>query len=54
MTLQESAGDYAGALRLLEEVLATNGHENMRASKMTQDDFLNLLATFNEKGIHFA
>ena len=43
-----------GVRKLLEEVLATNGHENMRASKMTQDDFLNLLATFNEKGIHFA
>jgi Dimethyladenosine transferase (rRNA methylation) len=43
-----------GVRRLVEEVLATNGHENMRASKMSQDDFLNLLATFNEKGIHFA
>ena len=43
-----------GVRKLLEEVLATNGHENMRASKMTQDDFLNLLAMFNEKGIHFA
>jgi len=39
---------------LLEEVLATNCFEQMRASKMTQDDFLLLLATFNEKGIHFA
>ena len=28
--------------------------EQMRASKMSQDDFLLLLATFNEKGIHFA
>ena len=43
-----------GVRRLVEEVLATNGHENMRASKLSQDDFLNLLATFNEKGIHFA
>lgn len=43
-----------GVRRLVEEVLATNGHENMRASKMSQDDFLVLLATFNEKGIHFA
>ena len=40
--------------KLVEDVLATNDFESMRASKMTQDDFLNLLATFNEKGIHFA
>jgi 18S rRNA (adenine1779-N6/adenine1780-N6)-dimethyltransferase len=26
----------------------------MRSSKMSQDDFLLLLATFNEKGVHFA
>lgn len=40
--------------RLVEEVLDTNDFVQMRASKMTQDDFLLLLATFNEKGIHFA
>jgi 18S rRNA (adenine1779-N6/adenine1780-N6)-dimethyltransferase len=35
-------------------VLATNAFETMRSSKMSQDDFLLLLATFNEKGVHFA
>jgi 18S rRNA (adenine1779-N6/adenine1780-N6)-dimethyltransferase len=35
-------------------VSEANDHVQMRASKMTQDDFLLLLATFNEKGIHFA
>jgi 18S rRNA (adenine1779-N6/adenine1780-N6)-dimethyltransferase len=35
-------------------VLDSNDFVQMRASKMTQDDFLLLLATFNEKGIHFA
>jgi len=40
--------------RLVEEVLDSNDFVQMRASKMTQDDFLLLLATFNEKGIHFA
>ena len=40
--------------RIVEEVLATNSFEQMRSSKMSQDDFLLLLATFNEKGVHFA
>jgi 18S rRNA (adenine1779-N6/adenine1780-N6)-dimethyltransferase len=34
--------------------LNTDGFVDMRASKMSQDDFLRLLATFNEAGIHFA
>ena len=40
--------------RLVEEVLEQHNFVEMRASKMSQDDFLLLLATFNEKGIHFA
>ena len=43
-----------GVRRIVEEVLATNSFEQMRSSKMSQDDFLLLLATFNEKGVHFA
>jgi 18S rRNA (adenine1779-N6/adenine1780-N6)-dimethyltransferase len=43
-----------GTRRIVEEVLATNSFEQMRSSKMSQDDFLLLLATFNEKGVHFA
>jgi 18S rRNA (adenine1779-N6/adenine1780-N6)-dimethyltransferase len=52
----DAAGDASkdGVRRLVEEVLASNSFEQMRASKMSQDDFLLLLATFNEKGIHFA
>ena len=38
---------------LIEKVLNTNGYVEMRSSKMTQDDFLQLLAVFNEHGIHF-
>ena len=51
-----AAGDAGkdGVRRLVEEVLESNSFEQMRASKMSQDDFLLLLATFNEKGIHFA
>ena len=43
-----------GVRRIVEDVLATNSFEKMRSSKMSQDDFLLLLATFNEKGVHFA
>ncbi len=43
-----------GVRALVEEVLASNAFEQMRASMMSQDDFMLLLATFNEKGIHFA
>lgn len=38
---------------LIEKVLNTNGYVEMRSVKMTQDDFLQLLAVFNENGIHF-
>ena len=48
------AASKDGVRRLVEEVLESNSFEQMRASKMSQDDFLLLLATFNEKGIHFA
>jgi 18S rRNA (adenine1779-N6/adenine1780-N6)-dimethyltransferase len=40
--------------QLIEDVLATDGFGEMRSSKMSQDDFLHLLAVFNSKGIHFA
>jgi 18S rRNA (adenine1779-N6/adenine1780-N6)-dimethyltransferase len=38
---------------LIAGVLARGGFEQMRPAKMTQDDFLRLLATFNAEGIHF-
>lgn len=36
------------------QVLKTNDFEDKRSSKLQQDDFLRLLAVFNEQGIHFA
>ena len=36
------------------EVLQRHGFMERRAAKMTQDDFLQLLAAFNQAGIHFA
>lgn len=40
----------AKVVKILEE----NGFADKRASKMSQDDFLQLLAHFNESGIHFS
>jgi len=37
----------------VNEILDSTGLAGARASKMTQDDFLNLLARFNEAGFHF-
>lgn len=38
---------------LVASVLERGGFEQMRPAKMTQDDFLRLLAAFNAEGIHF-
>jgi len=40
--------------KILEEVLNNEAWVGKRASKLDLDDFLSLLAEFNEKGIHFA
>jgi 18S rRNA (adenine1779-N6/adenine1780-N6)-dimethyltransferase len=39
---------------LVMNVLIQNGFEQMRPAKMTQEDFLKLLADFNAAGIHFS
>ncbi|EFJ44906.1 hypothetical protein VOLCADRAFT_106150 [Volvox carteri f. nagariensis] len=39
---------------LVMKVLTDNGLDTNRSSKMTQEEFLQLLALFNEAGIHFA
>jgi 18S rRNA (adenine1779-N6/adenine1780-N6)-dimethyltransferase len=35
------------------QVLTAGGFENMRSSKMSQDELLAMLAAFNADGIHF-
>ena len=35
-------------------ILEKNDFAEKRASKMSQDDFMQLLADFNEQGVHFA
>ena len=55
MDVDDSASSSQEVVKqLIEDVLATDGFAEMRSSKMSQDDFLRLLATFNSKGIHFA
>jgi len=39
---------------ILEEVTSLDKWKGQRASKLTLDDFLELLAEFNQRGIHFA
>jgi len=38
----------------VEGVLALTGFAESRASKMDHDDFMRLLARFNQAGIHFS
>ena len=39
---------------LVEEVLSECGMADQRPLKMSQDDFIQLLSSFNQKGIHFS
>lgn len=39
---------------IIEEVVSMPKWEGKRASKLDLDDFLDLLAEFNKRGIHFA
>lgn len=39
---------------IVEEILAREEYGDKRAAKMDQNDFLCLLASFNERGIHFS
>ena len=39
---------------LVEEVLTATGYADKRASKLTIDDYLALLAAFTQRGLHFA
>jgi 18S rRNA (adenine1779-N6/adenine1780-N6)-dimethyltransferase len=56
--LQESSDDMEqdsqSIQEILEEVTGTERWAGQRASKLNLDDFLELLAEFNKRGIHFA
>ena len=50
-----AAGDESEAFKArVIGVLEGNALDGARSSKLTQDDFLRLLALFNAQGIHFA
>ena len=40
--------------QLVERILREHDFSTLRSAKLSLDDFLRLLACFNEKGIHFA
>jgi 18S rRNA (adenine1779-N6/adenine1780-N6)-dimethyltransferase len=39
---------------LVQRVLVDGGFDQMRASKMSQEEFIRMLACFNAVGIHFS
>lgn len=45
--------DERPVAQILEEILEHENWKGKRASKLDQDDFLQLLAEFNVAGIHF-
>lgn len=56
MEVEEEDGNQQGNAFFKEKCLAVlgeGGYEDKRSSKLTQDDFLRLLALFNKAGIHF-
>lgn len=53
--IKKSKGKVSAEFKeLVMSVLQKGGFEQMRPAKMTQDDFLKLLADFNAVGIHFS
>lgn len=53
---EDGSTDQTGTAFFKEKciaVLGEGGYEDKRSSKLTQDDFLRLLALFNKAGIHF-
>ena len=51
--MDEDDNDEKTIKEILEEILTSETWDGRRASKMDQDDFLQLLSEFNEAGIHF-
>lgn len=51
---KEGVKQYEEIRALVEEVVALPAFEGKRAAKMDLDDFLALLAEFNQRGVHFS
>ena len=59
MMSSSSSSDGVAAMeqdvaKLVEQVVSSEAWNGKRASKLSLDDFLQLLSEFNERGIHFA
>jgi len=50
----DDASDTSQVHELVDRVLEETGFAEQRASKMSQEDFMLLLAKFNEAGLHFS
>ncbi|KAH9546718.1 hypothetical protein CY35_12G115200 [Sphagnum magellanicum] len=50
---EDGSGDPSSFKEKALGVLKQGGYEDKRSSKLTQDDFLRMLALFNKAGIHF-
>ena len=53
-TRQEARRQFDEVKATVEGVLQATGFAEQRASKMDHDDFLLLLARFNQAGVHFS
>jgi 18S rRNA (adenine1779-N6/adenine1780-N6)-dimethyltransferase len=53
-TRKTKSATYKKVEQILEDITSREEWDGKRASKMDLDDFLSLLAQFNERGIHFA
>ncbi|CAM6079063.1 unnamed protein product [Sphagnum tenellum] len=51
--MEDGSGDPSSFKEKALGVLKQGGYEDKRSSKLTQDDFLRMLALFNKAGIHF-
>mmetsp|Transcript_6775 Transcript_6775/g.11831 ORF Transcript_6775/g.11831 Transcript_6775/m.11831 type:complete len:348 (-) Transcript_6775:159-1202(-) len=51
---QQQQDDVVDIAELVEQVVSSEAWSGKRASKLSLDDFLQLLSDFNELGIHFA
>ena len=52
--MEEDKDEEESVVDILERILSKDEYKDKRARNMDLDDFLQLLADFNEAGIHFA
>ena len=50
----KGSAEHAEVRAIIDDVLERTGGKDRRAAKLEQDDYMALLAAFNEAGIHFS